>query len=212
MKFGVVNLRLSNLTVVFLMMFSLGTVAQDNDTDLTSEIKTFQTDLDEDYQDKKTSPLTTKERKSFQGHGFYPIDLSYVVEAKFERIVEEDTVELMSSSGNIKLYRPFAKVYFRIGDTQCVLTAFQSFRMRDTEEYKNYLLLPFRDATSGNTSYGGGRYLDILIPAGNTIELNFNLAYNPYCAYTAGYNCTVPPKENTLKAAIKSGVKAPLDH
>ncbi len=198
--------------LILLALISINGFAQKSDSELIKEIKDFQIEQDQHYLNKKTSPLSRKERRNFEGHQFYEIDLNYIVEAKFNKIQEVDTVELMSSSGNKKYYQPYAKLTFNIAGVACELTAFQSMRLRETEEYKNYLLLPFRDATSGSTSYGGGRYLDLEIPTTNTITLNFNLAYNPYCAYTSGYNCTVPPKENTLGVAIKSGLKAPAGH
>lgn len=179
---------------------------------LTAEVKAFQVEQNEHYLDKKKSPLTNKERSEFEGHLFYPIDLSYAVEARVELIEGEDTVAMATSAGNTKYYKPYAKLYFTIDGKECELTAYQSFKLRETVEYSNYLLLPFRDLTSGETSYGGGRYLDLLIPKGNRVFLNFNLAYNPYCAYTAGYNCTIPPAENTMKIAIAAGLMAPVDH
>ncbi|MFT5823248.1 MAG: hypothetical protein ACI8ZM_004509 [Crocinitomix sp.] len=200
------------LGITLFSFIGFGQLESAKDTELYEEIQKFQTEQDEHYINKKTSPLPRKERRKFKGHNFFTIDLSYVVEAKFNRIAEEDTVELMSSSGNIKYYRPYAILTFKIGGVECELMAYQSMRLREIKEYENYLLLPFRDATSGSSSYGGGRYLDIEIPSANTITLNFNLAYNPYCAYTSGYNCTVPPKENTLGVAIKAGLKAPADH
>jgi len=176
------------------------------------EVEDFQKELNDHYKDRKKSPLTRKERRAFQGHRFYTIDLTYRVYAQFERIEQEDTIVIATSSGGEKYYRPYAYVYFNIGTDTCRLTVYQSYRLRETKEYKDYLFIPFRDATSGKTSYGGGRYLDILIPEGDMVLLNFNLAYNPYCAYTMGYNCTIPPEGNTLKIAIKSGLMAPEDH
>jgi uncharacterized protein (DUF1684 family) len=75
------------------------------------------------------------------------------------------------------------------------------------EEYKNYLFIPFTDATSGTHTYEGGRYIDISIPeiTDNKIIIDFNKAYNPYCCYTPGYSCPIPPKENALTIAINAG-------
>ena len=201
-----------NWLMAILIIASIGVHAQKSDQELLEEIKNFQKEQDDHYSNRKTSPLSRKERKHFKGHSYYPVNLDYVVEAKFEYIAKEDTVQMSTSAGNIKYYRPYAKLRFKIGGESCVLTAYQSLRLREIDEYKNYLLVPFRDATSGQTSYGGGRYLDILIPNASTITLNFNLAYNPYCAYTSGYNCTIPPRENTLGIAIKAGLKAPKEH
>ena len=182
------------------------------DTTLLEEIKKFREEENEFYRNAETSPLKKKERKAFEHHHFYPIDLRYVVSARFERIEKIDTVVMGTSAGTEKKYQPYAMVYFEVLGEPCELTVYQSLKLREKEEYKNYLFIPFRDATSGKTSYGGGRYLDILIPEGDEIILNFNLAYNPYCAYTDGYFCTIPPKNNTLKVEIKAGLMAPDDH
>lgn len=199
------------LGLASLMTFSFFSWSQTSET-VMSEISDFQKELNDQYFSKKDSPLSKKERKAFKGHAFYDIDLNYCVEAEFIFIEKEDTVEMGTSAGNTKLYRPYAKLRFRIGEEMCELTAYQSLVLRETIEYKSYIFLPFRDATSGTETYGGGRYLDLIIPKGDKITLNFNLAYNPYCAYTTGYNCTIPPAENTLKIAIRAGLKAPPQH
>lgn len=185
---------------------------QEQDSLLVQEILDFQIEQNTHFLSKKTSPLSRKERKKFHGHSFYPVNLDYRVEAEFIRIEREDTIALQTSSGMIKFYRPYAQVRFSINGKPCELTVYQSYWLRGTKEFENYLLLPFRDPTSGTTSYGGGRYLDLMIPDGDSIILNFNLAYNPYCAYTDGYNCTIPPRENTLDIPIEVGLMLPEGH
>ena len=78
-----------------------------------------------------------------------------------------------------------------------------------TDEYKDYLFIPFTDATNGNETYEGGRYIDILITdiSNNTVVIDFNKAYNPYCCYATGYHCPIPPKENALSVTINAGEK-----
>jgi uncharacterized protein (DUF1684 family) len=73
--------------------------------------------------------------------------------------------------------------------------------------YEKFILIPFGDKTNGTETYGGGRYIDITIPEGNKAIIDFNMAYNPYCAYSAKYTCPIPPKENILDVEIKSGQK-----
>ena len=85
---------------------------------------------------------------------------------------------------------------------------YQSFPVSQDPEYIDYLFLPFTDLTSGDGSYGGGRFLDTTIPKGDTIVLDFNKAYNPYCAYNSAYSCPIPPKENDLLVRVEAGVKA----
>ena len=79
-----------------------------------------------------------------------------------------------------------------------------------TDQYKNYLFLPFTDATTGVETYESGRYIDLEINdiKDNLVIIDFNKAYNPYCAYTTGYNCPIPPAENDLHIAITAGEKA----
>lgn len=175
---------------------------------IDSEI--FQNELIREYADKKTSPLAKKERKTFSGLEFYPIDTDYAVMATFEKISDPDTIRMQTSRDTVKYYITFAKIYFSLQGESCELFAYQSITLRDIEEYKAYLFIPFRDKTSGTDSYGGGRYLDITIPESKEVLINFNVAYNPYCAYTKGYNCPLPPPENTLGVAVNAGVKVPF--
>ncbi|MEI9956742.1 MAG: DUF1684 domain-containing protein [Ferruginibacter sp.] len=90
------------------------------------------------------------------------------------------------------------------------LTVYQSKSLTKNDQYKDYLFIPFTDATSGDESYGSGRYIDILTTdiKNNTVTIDFNKAYNPYCAYTTGYNCPIPPRENYLIVAVKAGEKS----
>jgi uncharacterized protein (DUF1684 family) len=84
--------------------------------------------------------------------------------------------------------------------------------LRRQKEYKNYLFIPFRDASSNHETYGGGRYLDLQIPDGNKTILDLNTVYNPYCVYSHRYSCPIPPAENTLKLSILAGEKVPVGY
>jgi uncharacterized protein (DUF1684 family) len=196
---------------ILMSLLAYSSVAQ-ADSVLRQTITDFQIEQDEFFKSKKTTPLTKKERKHFEGHAFFPIDLNYVVEAKLQRFEEEDTVYMMTSSQNKKAYVPYATATFTLNDTLCSLIVYQSIRLREIDEYKDYLFIPFRDATSGEDSYGGGRYIDLKVTEEDRITINFNLAYNPYCAYTTGYNCTIPPAENTLNVEVRAGLMTPKGH
>ena len=178
------------------------------DEELIQEIKTFQDDLNVHYLDKETSPLKKKERKHFEGHRFFNIDLNYRVIAKVVLIENPDTIVMPTSAGTEKKYLRYAKLEFNIEGREATLIAYQSTK----EGFQNYLFVPFRDATTGKDSYGGGRYIDLDLPESEEVVLNFNLAYNPYCAYTTGWFCPLPPVENTLEIAINAGLKVPLEH
>lgn len=149
-----------------------------------------------------------KERKLFR---FYAADETYNVRCKFEAL-QDTTVMHMKTSGKtipVKDFIRYGKLIFSIHDTMLQLTVFQSVSLKENAQYKNYLFVPFTDITTGDETYGSGRYIDILTTdiVNNSAVLDFNKSYNPYCAYTTGYNCPVPPKENYLAVAIKAGEK-----
>ena len=140
---------------------------------------------------------------------FFPIDPSYKIKAKFERIANGSWFQ-MNTTGKAKhTYRKYGKLRFSVLGKSLSLFVYQSQSLMNNQEYHNYLFIPFTDATSGVDSYGGGRYLDYTIEdiKKNTLELDFNKAYNPYCAYAGGYNCPIPPKENDLAEPIRAGEK-----
>lgn len=142
---------------------------------------------------------------------FFPADSGFRVEARFER-KENSPWFLMETSGTMKkLYRVYGTLRFTLRDTVQSLNVYQSQSLMQSEEYRNYLFLPFTDATSGKETYAVGRYIDLTTNdiTGNKVLIDFNKAYNPYCAYVSGvYNCPIPPKENRLMVAIRAGEKA----
>lgn len=141
---------------------------------------------------------------------FYPADEQYRVTAQFEK-VDDGKWFTMETSGSIKqTYRVYGTLSFTIHDTAIKLNIYQSQDLMNIDGYKEYLFLPFTDLTSGEETYAAGRYLDFTIPdiANNTLVIDFNKAYNPYCAYVSGkYSCPVPPRENDLPVAIRAGEK-----
>jgi uncharacterized protein len=196
------------IVLLFFCVIAFISVNAQSEDSLIAEIKEFQEELNEHYTNKETSPLKKKERKQFEGHRFFEIDLNYRVFAKVHILHDPDTIVMPTSAGTEKKYLRYAELRFRINGEDCVLIAYE----RAKTGSQNYLFLPFRDKTTGTDSYGGGKYLDIEIPSTDQIVLNFNLAYNPYCAYTTGWFCPLPPDENTLKVRIEAGLKVPLVH
>lgn len=138
---------------------------------------------------------------------FYPVQKQYRITAAFEP-KENSPWFLMNSTGTEKKqYRVFGILRFSIHDTAVELQIYQSRSLMTSEKYREHLFIPFTDKTSGIETYGGGRYIDLNISdiQNNRYVLDFNKAYNPYCAYAAGYNCPIPPKENDLPVTIKAG-------
>ncbi len=138
---------------------------------------------------------------------FFPVQEQYRITAAFER-TENSPWLLMNSTGTErKQYRVYGIIRFTLHDTAVELQIYQSRSLLTSEKYSEHLFIPFTDKTSGYETYGGGRYLDLNIGdiSHNTYVIDFNKAYNPYCAYAAGYNCPIPPKENDLSVAVKAG-------
>lgn len=140
---------------------------------------------------------------------FFPVDEQYKVIADFKLTPDAEPFDIPTVSGKTKKYRQYGIASFSINDTTVELQVYQSLKLIQQQEYKNHLFLPFTDATTYTTTYGGGRYLDLSKTdiINNKVELDFNKCYNPWCAYADGYSCPIPPKENRLPVAILAGEK-----
>lgn len=172
-----------------------------------TEIKKFQKELNAEYLNPKETPLRGDNFKNFKQHPFFPINLKYRITAKFQKTENAEPFDLPTSSGKTKPYREFGKATFQLDGKSYTLTLYQSLDLIKQKKYKDHLFLPFRDATNEKETYGGGKYLDLTIPKGKTIILDFNKSYHPYCAYNAyDYNCPVVPEENKLPVEIRAGV------
>lgn len=167
----------------------------------------FQAELNRDYSDTLNSPLTREDRLKFKGHEFYPVDMKYCVEAKFIRTPKEKTFGMKTTTERLPAYVKYGEIHFKLNNKQCKLNVYQNIELVKKPGYEDYLFLPFKDLTSGLETYGGGRYIDMRIPKGNRLVVDFNKSYNPYCAYNHAYSCPVPPAENFLEVEVKAGIK-----
>jgi uncharacterized protein (DUF1684 family) len=146
------------------------------------------------------------DKKSLQ---FYPINEKFRFNCSFER-VQNSPWFMMETSGLVKKsHRIYGKIHFTLNDTAVTLCVYQSQDLMKVNQLKDYLFIPFMDATTGEETFESGRYFDFSIKdiKGNTLVVDFNKAYNPYCAYSTGYNCPVPPSENRISVAILAGEK-----
>ena len=187
------------------LVYSLFTFSQN---DAKKEIERFQNELNSYYSDSTTSPLPGEDYKSFQGHAFYEVDLKYRVVAKFVRTKKAKVFEMPTTGKRTPEYKKYGEAHFEIDGKQLVLEIYQNQSLKKNPKYKNYLFLPYNDQTNGEGSYVGGRYIDLKIPNGGTIVIDFNKSYNPLCAYNPlKYSCPIPPEANILEVEIKAGVK-----
>ncbi|WP_027384356.1 DUF1684 domain-containing protein [Epilithonimonas caeni] len=196
---------MKKISFLFILL-SLFLNAQTEKENIAS-IKKFQKELNAEYKDPKGSPLRGNNLKRFKQHPFFPIDLKYRVTAKFVKTENPVPFELPTSSGKFKQYQEYGKATFELDGKLLTLTIYQSLDLMKMDKYRDYLFLPFRDETNEKETYGGGRYMDLRIPAGKEIVLDFNRSYQPFCAYNAfDYNCPIVPEENRLPVRIEAGV------
>lgn len=178
-------------------------------------VTAYQQQLNASYKDASKSPLKKKDLKTFKGLDFFPVDSSFIVLATLTKTVNAPTFEMATTTDRKPLYKEYGFLSFSLEGKKHQLTIYRSQDDLRDEAYKDYLFLPFTDATSGNESYGGGRYMDVMTtdekPDGS-IALNFNNTYNPYCAYNDKYSCPLTPRKNHLDATIKAGVKVFKKH
>ena len=167
----------------------------------------FQKNLNEEFAAATKSPLTEEDRLVFKTLDFFPVDERFIVEAKFKRSKNETAFEMKTSTNRTPMYVKYGELSFAINGENFKLNVYQNLELMRRKGYENHLFLPFSDLTSGNETYIGGRYIDLEIPKGKTIRIDFNQAYNPYCAYNPKYSCPIVPIENDLITNINAGVK-----
>jgi len=150
------------------------------------------------------SPLKIEDKESFKGLSYYKADTTFRVLAKIKWNLNVEPVRLIKDTSLTSSYYPSANLSFIIADHYCNLTGYTRIIENKTE-----IFIPFYDLTSGKSTYPGGRFLDVAIKDSESVILDFNLAYNPYCAYNPSYICAVPPFSNKLDVHIRAGEKKP---
>ena len=185
---------------------------QESKEDPFQEALAFQEELNALFADGDESPLTEEDWLTFEQLEFFPIDTSYRVRAQLEFHKDSKPFAMQTTTDRLPIYKLYATARFQLKGKECALEIYQSQDLINDPEHSDYLFLPFTDKTNGNSTYGGGRYIDLSIPEGKEIIIDFNQSYNPYCAYNSEYSCPVPPRVNDLALEIRAGVKAYGDH
>ncbi|WP_293932459.1 peptide deformylase [Sphingobacterium sp. UBA6645] len=170
------------------------------------EIATYRKEKDAAYLKNEYGPLKADQLSYLD---YYPANPQYRVQAEVELLPDEPTFRMPTYDGTSNEYKRYALLHFDLLGAKYTLTAYQSVALFQTEAYRDHLFVPFMDNTNGVSSYEGGRYLDLSIKEikNNELTIDFNKAYNPYCAYSNGYRCPQPPKDNILSLAIEAGEK-----
>ena len=193
------------------LFFTLNVNAQ-SERKIVRKIYKFQKELNLEFLDPKTTILDSLGQLSFEGLEFYPVTTKYRIKASFKRTPNEKPFLMKTSTDRLPEYVKYGEASFEIEDEKIILNIYQNIKYSKTEEYKDDLFLPFTDYTSGDGSYGGGRYIDLKIPDNEFIILDFNKSYNPYCAYNKKYSCPIPPIENDIVLRIEAGIKDFSEH
>lgn len=192
------------MRVAFACLLGMLLVACGQQNVYLSKISKEQQQRTADFINPDRSPLDTGEISRFKGLHFYEPDETYHVDAKLIWLPQVSYLNLPHSGGDTLPYMQTAIVQFELEGQPFELEGYQNDEMKA----QHILFLPFTDLSNQNETYGGGRYLDIAyVDNHNTIEIDFNLAYAPFCAHSERYSCPKVPKNNHLPLAIKAGEK-----
>lgn len=167
----------------------------------------WQRKMNADFKDATKSPLKKKDREQFKGLDFFQFDSTYVVTASLERTPDSPYFKMRTTTDRVSEERVYGILSFKLNGQEFKLNVYQGKESLATEGLEDYLFLPFLDETNGESTYGGGRYIDLRIPEGDTIVIDFNKAYNPYCEYNEKFSCPIVPRINYLKTQINAGIK-----
>jgi uncharacterized protein (DUF1684 family) len=194
------------LILLFAILFSSLSWAQSK-TEIIRQLEAYRSAEIESFKDPNTSPLTKADLATFETLDYFPIDLGYRVEAKIVRTPDEKPFLLRTNTDRLPEYVKFGEAHFSLYDKELVLNLYRSTESEDGSGLSNTLFVPFTDLTSGDGSYGGGRYLEFPVPEDDTLVIDFNKAFNPYCVYNYNYSCPITPRENDLFVRIEAGMK-----
>jgi uncharacterized protein (DUF1684 family) len=165
---------------------------------IMDELRHFRELKDEFFRTSPQSPLTTDQKDTFEGLKYFPENNSLHFELEIHEFDEQDEIQIQTNTGEVQRFTRFGKVEFEVDGETASLTVYKN---------QNGFFLPFVDALAGNETYGAGRYLDPHeLPSGKLL-LDFNMAYNPYCAYNENWSCPLTPRENRLELPIRAGEK-----
>ncbi|ARN76614.1 hypothetical protein BST97_00555 [Nonlabens spongiae] len=188
----------------FLFLLFVGLSNAQNDK---AAFEHFKDSLNQNFHGVQLSPLSPAQKTIFNQLNFYEFNPDFVVEARFERNLKDDTVALKTTTARIPVYEVYGYLHFELNGKKQKLAVLKSSNTAPDDEYADYLSVMFTDETSGKGSYSVGRYMGLHAPLPEKLVLNFNHTYNPYCAYSNRYSCPIPPAENHINVAVEAGVK-----
>lgn len=163
-----------------------------------NELETYRAQKDDFFKSDYQSPLTTAQKQSFTGLHYFPENPDLRLELAVEPVAKPERVEMQTSTGDVQVYHRHGRIRFEVDGQEAELTIYEG---------PNGFFLPFVDALAGQETYPAGRYLEPEPLPGDRFLVDFNLAYNPYCAYNDHWSCPLTPFENRLRVPIRAGEK-----
>ncbi len=163
-----------------------------------SELDEFRTEKDDFFKSHPQSPLTREQKKEFKGLSYFPENEALRLEVQVDLLNDQKPMMMQTSTGGVQEYLRYGKFKFQADGQEAELTIYQS---------EHGFFLPFVDSLAGKETYPAGRYLDPEPLPGNRFLVDFNVAYNPYCAYNEMWSCPITPAENRLKIPVRAGEK-----
>jgi uncharacterized protein (DUF1684 family) len=163
-----------------------------------TQLEDFRAQKDEFFASHPDSPLTPEQKRGFQGLRYFPENPDLRLEVTVEEFTEQDEIQMQTTTGGVQDYVRFGRFKFQVDGEEAELTIYASH---------HGFFLPFADSLAGTETYGAGRYLEPDRLGNGTFLVDFNLAYNPYCAYNEAWACPITPFENRVKVPIRAGEK-----
>ncbi len=163
-----------------------------------TQLDDFRQAKDEFFEKDGQSPLTDNQKLNFHGLNYFPENPALHLVLPVEEFATKEKIKMPTSTGEVQLYNRFGKIKFEVDGQPAELTIYAS---------RDGFFLPFVDALVGKETYGAGRYLEPSLAGGGKLLIDFNYAYNPYCAYNENWSCPITPAENRLKVPIRAGEK-----
>jgi hypothetical protein len=194
-------------SLLFVSAVALASCQMDSQSPYVRQVEQQRASKDSLFKASNESPLELKQKRNLQALAYFDVDSNYRVPAKLERYAVPQPIKMEVSSGAEEDYFKIGKVVFSLKGKSCSLVVYQNAKFMNDPQLKNTLFLPFNDLTNGKETYHGGRFMDIDYEGKDDLILDFNNAYNPYCAYSDNYTCPVPPEENRLPFRVEAGEK-----
>ena len=178
----------------------------ESDADWERRLRENRAEKDDFFATHRQSPIPPEKRDGFDGLAYFDPDSSYRVEATVHHEDDPETVEMDTSDDRTMTYRRPFRFRFELAGERYELSGYR-------QQPEDPIFVPFRDKTTGQQSYDGGRYMELQpdgdLTDGETIVIDFNLAYSPFCAYSETFSCPLPPEENWLETTITAGERKP---